>query len=276
MNTWMRLVRSELLKVRSTRLWWGLLIGVVGLSAVQAGVTAGFAGVDLGAGQGTAPGLDEPETIRGVYASAAFAGAYIFALVLGITGMTGEYRYQTATPTFLASPKRSRVVLAKGVAQLGFGLLYGAIALAAAVLVGGVVIAVRGHDLGFGTPGLLRAVVLGVVAVGLWGLIGMGIGTIGTDGLRYSHSAIAPVFASSVTPSRRYAQQSYATDTKKLAGRRLSAPILQPMSEVRPPKPIGPTVSVLASSITAVSIAASRASGLTSSRVRNSCSLAWR
>jgi ABC-type transport system involved in multi-copper enzyme maturation permease subunit len=171
-------VRSELLKVRSTRLWWGLLIGVVGLSAVQAGATAGFAGVDLGAGQGTAPCLDEPETIRGVYASAAFAGAYIFALVLGITGMTGEYRYQTATPTFLASPRRSRVVLAKGVAQLGFGLLYGAIALAAAVLVGGVVIAVRGHDLGFGTPGLLRAVVLGVVAVGLWGLIGMGIGTL--------------------------------------------------------------------------------------------------
>ena len=107
MSGWWRLVRSELLKLRSTRLWWGLLIGVVVMTAVQAGVTAGFAGVDLGAGQGTSPGLDEPETIRSVYASAAFAGAYIFALVLGITGMTGEYRYQTATPTFLASPRRT-------------------------------------------------------------------------------------------------------------------------------------------------------------------------
>jgi len=174
----MRLVRSELLKIRSTRLWWGLLIGVIALTAVQAGATAGFAGADLGAGQGRAPGLDEPETIRGVYAGAAFAGSYIFALVLGIAGMTGEYRYQTATPTFLASPRRSRVVLAKGVAQLGFGLAYGALALLTALVVGGVVIAVRGHDLGFDTPGLVRAGVLGVVAVGLWGTIGMGIGTL--------------------------------------------------------------------------------------------------
>ena len=40
-----------------------------------------------------------PEAIRTVYASAAFSGAYIFAMILGITGMTGEYRYQTITPT---------------------------------------------------------------------------------------------------------------------------------------------------------------------------------
>lgn len=178
MTTWVRLVRSELLKVRTTRLWWALLLGVVGLTAVQAGVTAGFAGMDLGAGQGRAPGLDEPETIRSVYATAAFAGAYVLALVLGITGMTGEYRYQTATPTFLAAPRRSRVVLAKGVAQLLFGLLYGGVAVLVAVAVGGLVIAVRGHALGFGTPGLLRALLLGVVAVGLWALIGMGIGTL--------------------------------------------------------------------------------------------------
>ncbi|HET7736685.1 MAG TPA: hypothetical protein VFK52_11955 [Nocardioidaceae bacterium] len=178
MTTWVRLVASELLKVRSTRLWWGLLLGVVFMSAVQAGVTAGFAGADLGAGQGTAPGLDEPETIRSVYATAAFAGAYVLALVLGITGMTGEYRYQTATPTFLASPRRSRVVLAKSAAQLVFGLLYGVVALATALLVGTAVIAIRGHDLGYGTPGLWRAAALAVLAVGLWAMIGMGIGTL--------------------------------------------------------------------------------------------------
>ena len=51
--------------------------------------------------------------------------------------------------------------------------------------------------------------------------------------------------ASSTTPRRRNAQQSYATDTKKLAGSRLSAPTLQPMSDTAPPKPIVPTPSVL-------------------------------
>ena len=50
---------------------------------------------------------------------------------------------------------------------------------------------------------------------------------------------IAPLVASSLIPRRRKAQQSYATETKKLAGSRLSAPILQPMSDVVPLKPIG-------------------------------------
>ena len=65
-------------------------------------------------------------------------------------------------------------------------------------------------------------------------------------------------------------------DTKKLAGSRFNAPILQPIREVRPPNPIGPTVSRFASSMTDASTRARRSSGLTSSRVRNSCSLACR
>ncbi len=67
----------------------------------------------------------------------------------------------------------------------------------------------------------------------------------GWDGSRYSHCLIEPSFASSTTPRRRNAQQSYATDTKKLAGRRLSTPILQPISDVVPPKPIVPMPSTL-------------------------------
>ena len=41
MTAWSHLIRSELLKTRSTRLWWALLIGVVGMTAIQAGVSAG-------------------------------------------------------------------------------------------------------------------------------------------------------------------------------------------------------------------------------------------
>ncbi len=73
---------------------------------------------------------------------------------------------------------------------------------------------------------------------------------IGCDGSRYSHCSIAPVDAFSTTPSRLNAQQSYATETKKLAGRRLSAPILQPISVTFPPKPIAPISSVLTVAIT--------------------------
>jgi ABC-2 type transport system permease protein len=172
------LIRSELTKILSTRLWWGLLIGVALYTAVQAGVTAGFAGVDPGAGQPTSPGLDTPEALRGVYAGAAFAGAYIFALVLGVTGMTGEHRYQTATPTFLATPRRALVVLGKAAAHLVVGTGYGVLAVLCAFAAGGLVVLVRGHELGLGTPGLWRAVALAVLAVAVWTMLGLGIGTL--------------------------------------------------------------------------------------------------
>ena len=48
----------------------------------------------------------------------------------------------------------------------------------AALVVGGVVIVARGYDLGYGTDRLWSSVGLGVVAVGLWTLLGIGIGTL--------------------------------------------------------------------------------------------------
>ncbi|HET7385852.1 MAG TPA: ABC transporter permease [Nocardioidaceae bacterium] len=172
------LVRAELRKISSTRLWWGLLLAAVVYTAVSAGATAGFAGVEPGGGQPASPGLDTASAIRGVYAGAAFSGAYILAMILGITGMTGEYRYQTITATFLSCPRRGRVVAAKMAAHLGYGLGYGVVALVTAVVVGAIVIAARGYALGFSTDGLGRAMALAVVAVALWTLVGIGIGTL--------------------------------------------------------------------------------------------------
>ena len=172
------LVRSEFSKILSTRLWWGLLIGVVIYAALQAGITAGFAGVDPGAGQPGLPPLDSDEAIRSIYATGAFTGAYVFALILGVTGMTAEYRYQTATPTFLATPRRARVVVAKALAHLGVGVGYGLVALLAALVAGGAVILIRGHGLGLTTPGLWRAAGLAVLAVAVWTMLGLGVGTL--------------------------------------------------------------------------------------------------
>jgi ABC-2 type transport system permease protein len=171
------LVRSELTKILSTRLWWALLVGAVVYTLLQSAATAAFAGVSGGVGQRSLPPLSDPEAIRSIYAGAAFTGAYIFALVLGVTGMTGEYRYQTATPTFLATPHRGRVVLAKSVSHVAVGLAYGVVAVLTALVVGGVVITIRGHGLGLGAEGLGRAVVLAVAAVAVWTMVGIGIGT---------------------------------------------------------------------------------------------------
>jgi ABC-type transport system involved in multi-copper enzyme maturation permease subunit len=172
------LVRAELSKIRSTRLWWGLLLGALLYTVVQAAAVAAFAGTEPGGGQPASPGLDTAEAIRGVYAGAAFSGTYIFAMILGITGMTGEYRYQTITATFLVSPRRARVVVAKMVAHLGMGLGYGVAALVAAFAAGATVITLRGHDLGLGAERLWPTVGLTAVGVALWTLLGIGIGTL--------------------------------------------------------------------------------------------------
>jgi ABC-2 type transport system permease protein len=172
------LVRSELKKITSTRLWWGLLLGAVLYALIQAGANAAIAGSDPGAGQPPTAPLDTAQAIRTVYASSAFQGSYIFAMILGITGMTGEYRYKTITPTFLATPRRPRVVVAKMLAHLVVGMGFGLAAVLAALVVGGVVVVVRGYDLGYGADRLWPSIGLAVLAVGLWTLLGIGIGTL--------------------------------------------------------------------------------------------------
>ena len=172
------LVRSELKKITSTRLWWGLLLGAVLFTAIQAGATAAFTGAEAGPGQPETPAVDTPEAIRSVYALSVFSGSYIFALILGITGMTTEYRYQTITPTFLVSPGRSRVVVAKMFAHLVVGAGYALVSLVAALAVGATVLGLRGEDLGFAADRLWSTIGLAVAAVAIWTLLGIGIGTL--------------------------------------------------------------------------------------------------
>ncbi|MPZ61964.1 MAG: ABC transporter permease [Propionibacteriales bacterium] len=172
------LVRSEVLKIRSTRLWWALLLGAILLVMVQAGFTAAFEGQDQGFGETSVlPSGDSPELVRTVYTQGFFAG-YIFALILGITGLTGEYRYQTITPTFLVAPKRYPIVVAKIVAHLFFGVLYGVACTAAAIVAGGIVLVAKGFDFGLTAEGVPRALATSVLAMALWTIFGIGVGTL--------------------------------------------------------------------------------------------------
>jgi len=176
-----RLVRSELLKIRSTRLWWALLLGAVLLVLVQAGFTAAFEGEDQGFGDvSVLPPGDDPELLRTVYTQ-GFFGGYIFALILGITGLTGEYRYETITPTFLVAPRRHPVVVAKLIGNLVVGAVYGVACTAAAILAGGLVLVAKGFDLGLTADGVPRAIAMSVLAMALWTLIGIGVGTLITN-----------------------------------------------------------------------------------------------
>ncbi len=162
-----RLVAGELLKLRTTRLGWGLLLAVAGLTALQVGLTASFAGK-----QG-APGLDTDEGVRSVWAGAG-AGT-VLALVVGVIVITGEYRSQTITATFLASPHRSRVIGAKLVTAGVVGTLYGAAACAVAAAIAVPVLAASDAT---GRANVTAMLGGSLLATALYAVAGVGVGAL--------------------------------------------------------------------------------------------------
>jgi ABC-2 type transport system permease protein len=172
-----RLVRAEVLKLLSTRLWWGLLIGVVLTSVGLALLTALVAGTNADGDATGAPLLADPGTLRSTY-TAGLNLAYLFALSLGVMAMAGEYRHQTMSATVLAVPRRWKVVVAKVLALVVIGAGYGVVTVAASFVAGAPVLAARGADVWRSDANIPRALLLAVLAVALWTLIGLGVGTL--------------------------------------------------------------------------------------------------
>ncbi|HVM15560.1 MAG TPA: ABC transporter permease [Egibacteraceae bacterium] len=180
-----RLIRSELLKLRTTRLWWGLLLGLLGLVALNVVPSALFAGQEFGAGVPASPGLQEIAGAQAAY-GAGYQAGYLLVLVLGVIIGAVDRRHGTATQTFLATPSRGRVAIAKMVVAALAGLLYGLVAQVATVAVAAPVILARGAELRLGNADVARSLVLGIPGIALWGVIGVALGIL----LRHQIAAI--------------------------------------------------------------------------------------
>jgi ABC-2 type transport system permease protein len=164
-----RLIRAEFTKLTTTRLTYGMAAAMAAFAVLI--VAASATGVE------GAPPLSADSLPAFVAApTKLLAGA---ALLLGILGMTGEFRHQTVTQTFLITPDRGRVVAAKLVAYplAAIALALATLAVTAAVAAGW--LAAKGI-----TPSLLDArhgralghVLLGaVLTAGLCGLVGVGV-----------------------------------------------------------------------------------------------------
>jgi ABC-2 type transport system permease protein len=167
-----RLVRAEFTKLATTRLLYGVAAAMAafGVLTVVVGATT--------AGQQGNPSLSADSFAMFIAAPVRhtlLAGA---ALLLGILGVTGEFRHQTVTQTFLVTPDRGRVVAAKLVAYplATIALALTTMAVTAAVAAGW--LAAKGI-----TPSLLdarlgRVVGVALLAAGLCGLVGVGVGAL--------------------------------------------------------------------------------------------------
>lgn len=186
------LVKSELLKVRTTHTWWILLLVMTAFTAVALVVNLFMAD------QAFEQGAPQPQDLEGLPAgererilaqtSAKYAAANVYtsgqyfglllAMVIGILIVTNEFRHQTATATFLAMPRRVNVVLAKLVAALAWGAIFATVATILSVIVGGIFFTAWGEDLYLSDPDVVKAVLLNVLAFGVWATFGLGLGTL--------------------------------------------------------------------------------------------------
>jgi ABC-2 type transport system permease protein len=161
------LVRSELLKVRTTRGWYAYLVVLVLLSGIAAAA-------DTGSAEDFRRGTLEFQI--GLVEAAGFAG--LLALILGITVVTSEFRHGTITPTFLTTPARERVLGAKAVAVGLLALLFFVIALAVIAAVALIWLTVLDADLHLGSGELWERVAQTLLGAVLWGLMGVAVGTL--------------------------------------------------------------------------------------------------
>jgi ABC-2 type transport system permease protein len=169
-----RLVRAEWTKLFSTRAWIGLVLGACLLAVAFSALYTGFAG------QETDGGPPIPPVGTSLFEQVAFAvpaEAAVLFLILGVIGMTQEYRHRTATPTFLTTPRRGRVVAAKLVAYALVAVPFALAVIAANVLVVFVYAGARGDAPSLGPDNLEILGRAGLVLV-VFAVIGVGVGAL--------------------------------------------------------------------------------------------------
>ncbi|GAA2703035.1 ABC transporter permease subunit [Micromonospora olivasterospora] len=184
----MNLVRSELLKIRTTNTWWIFGLGTLVTLALAFLVNAVNASFSLSGEQDldSVP-AEQAEQLRAaasdVYQAANLftSGQYfglLFVMMLGILVVTNEFYHQTATTTFLTTPHRSVVVAAKLVTAALIGALFWLLTTALTIPATFIYFAAKGWETHFGEWDITRAILLNLLAYVLWGIFGVGFGVL--------------------------------------------------------------------------------------------------
>lgn len=183
------LVRAELLKIRTTNSWWLFGIGMIvmtGLALLINCVQADFllnnaandtTGVDEGTQQMLAAQSSVVAQAANIFTSGQYFGG-LFVLMLGMLVVTNEFYHQTATATFLTTPHRTAVMIAKVITGIAFAALFWLITTVISLPTG--ILFFQGQNLsnGLGEWEVQRAIVFNLLVFMLWGILGVGLGAL--------------------------------------------------------------------------------------------------
>jgi ABC-2 type transport system permease protein len=162
-----RLVRAEFLKLRTTQVWFWMLMATIAIGALLA--VAQIAPSD---------GIRTPEKVPDLFAGFASSPGYVVLFTLGALGVTTEFRYQTITPTVLQTPSRWAIVTAKLITYAIVGVVYAIAALAAETAVGVPWLSAKNIDVRWGDGDVQHAIVGTFGVLALFGIVGLGIGAL--------------------------------------------------------------------------------------------------
>ena len=156
------LLKAELLKLRTTRTFVTLVSVTVVLSLIVVGLTAIL--------------TDEftEESVREMF---TFDFSALFILLLGVTGMAGEWRHRTITSSVLAAPDRVRLLVAKLISYAVAGTVLSLIVTVALMALGTVILSLRDVTT-LGLADLADVLWRNLVVAALLGAFGVCIGGI--------------------------------------------------------------------------------------------------
>jgi ABC-2 type transport system permease protein len=196
----MNLIRSELMKIRSTNVWWLFGIGIVFFTGLALLLWLIFGNEQINQMENAAnfvpPQGDIPpeqaEQMRvflsdktrvlhaiatNVYTAGQFFGV-MFVSLLGAILFTNENFHQTATATFLTTPQRTKVILAKFATAILFAGFFWILTTGIDFAAGSVFFSAQGYPNQLGEWPVTRAILMNGLAYGLWAVLGVGLGVL--------------------------------------------------------------------------------------------------
>jgi ABC-2 type transport system permease protein len=184
----MSLVRAELLKVRTTSTWW--VFGLIMLPLWALAVLYNWATLNAqqnldAANSELSPDQAEQVRVAGeavnqattLYTSGQFLGV-LLVMLLGAIIVTNEFFHLTATTTFLVTPVRERVVLAKLAAAVVLGLVFWLGTTILNLIVVPFILDALNAGAQLSDPAIWRAIALNALAFALWAILGVGFGVL--------------------------------------------------------------------------------------------------
>lgn len=186
-------VQAEILKVRTTKLWWLFLIPVVLLTAwmlLRNGATHHY---DLYPPLDRLSAQDRAQAVARAAQAATHAGraaiaadmmtsgqffGVLLTMLFGILIVTNEYAHHTATATFLTNPHRGAVIAAKFAAAVAVGVLFWAVSTAIDLVVTPLYLHGQHVNVALTDWIPLRSVLLNLLAYTMWAVFGVGLGSL--------------------------------------------------------------------------------------------------